>query len=243
MTLSVTVWNEYVTQRENEAAREVYPEGIHTTIAGFLEEEDYDVRCSLYEDPEHGLTEEVLADTDVLMWWSHVKNEEIDDEIVDRVVDRVYDGMGLIVLHSGRRSKVFPRLMGTSCDLRGYRDADETERVWVVNPSHPIVEGLEEEFIEIPESQVVSEPWEIPEPEATVSWLEGGEVFRSGCCFQRGDGKIFFFGPGHETHPVYHMPEVQTVLTNAVEWARPVDGPNGPQTEPSESLPPREPLE
>jgi len=242
MPLNVTVFDEYVTQQEQPDAREVYPGGIHAVLADVFEGAGHDVTVALFSDPEHGLTEDVVAETDVLVYWSHARNEEFDDAVVDRVHGAVLEGMGLVMLHSARRSKLFVRLMGTSCDVRGYRDADETERIWAVDPTHPILEGLEEEFIELPESQIVAEPFDIPTPDETllVSWIEGGEVFRSGCTFKRGSGKVFFLGPGHETHPVYHMDEIQTVLTNAVEWARPVDGPSGLQLSPSESLPPRE---
>jgi trehalose utilization protein len=242
MALTVTIFNEYVTQKEQPDAMEVYPDGIHPVLVDVVERAGHDTRVALFSDSEHGLTKDVVAETDVLVYWSHARNEEFEDRVVDRVQDAVLDGMGLVMLHSARRSKLFMRLMGTDCNVRGYRDADETERVWVVDPAHPVVDGLESEFIELPESQLVAEPFEIPTPIETplISWIEGGEVFRSGCTFKRGRGKVFFFGPGHETQPVYHMNEVQTVLQNAVEWAKPIDGPTGPQLGPTESLPPQE---
>ena len=65
------------------------------------------------------------------------------------------------------------------------------------------------------------EPFGIPKPDEQVfiSWFEGGEVFRSGCCWKRGAGKVFYFSPGHETHPIYRHPKVQLVLRNACKWA------------------------
>jgi trehalose utilization protein len=223
---SVTVWNEFRHEREDEAAREQYPDGIHGTIAGFLEERGFETRTATLDEPEHGLTEEVLEETDVLTWWGHTAHDEVEEEIVDRVQERVLEGMGLLVLHSGHYSKPFKRLMGTSCALK-WREAEERERLWVVEPGHPIAAGIDE-YIELPEAEMYGERFDVPAPDTLVftSWFEGGEVFRSGCCYRRGSGKLFYFRPGHETYPVYHRPEIQRVLANAVEWAAPVDGPD-----------------
>lgn len=224
--VTVTVWNEFRHEREDETVAEQYPDGIHEVLAGFLEERGFEARTATLDEPEHGLTEEVLAETDVLLWWGHAAHDEVEDEIVDRVQERVLEGMGLLVLHSAHYSKVFKRLMGTSCSLK-WREDEERERLWVVEPSHPITEGIDE-YIELPESEMYGERFDIPAPDTLVftSWFEGGEVFRSGCCFRRGAGKVFYFRPGHETYPVYHRPEIQQVLANAVEWAAPNDGPD-----------------
>jgi trehalose utilization protein len=171
---------------------------------------------------EHGLTEDVLLQTDVLIWWGHKAHGEVDDAVVDRVHQRVLDGMGLIVLHSGHFSKIFRKLMGTTCSLR-WREAGEKERVWVIEQGHPIAQGLDHYF-EIPHSEMYGERFDIPAPDSLVlvSWYAGGEVFRSGCCYHRGRGKVFYFAPGHETHPIYYQQEVQQVIINAVRWAQPV---------------------
>ena len=133
--------------------------------------------------------------------------------------------MGLIVLHSAHFSKIFKRLMGTTCNLK-WREIGEKERVWVVNPAHPIADGLSDYF-EIPHAEMYGEPFGIPEPDSLVftSWFEGGEVFRSGCCWYRGRGKVFYFRPGHETYPIYYQPEIRQVIANAVKWAAPTNGP------------------
>ncbi|ATW89389.1 trehalose utilization protein [Halohasta litchfieldiae] len=219
--VSVTVWNEYLEERTNDEVASVYPDGIHETLASGLRERGHDVRTATLDEPDHGLTEEVLDDTDVLVWWEHRAHEDVDDEIVERVCDRIYDGMGFVPLHSAHFSKVFKRLMGTPCSLT-YRESRERERVWTVDPSHPITAGLEESFV-IPETEMYGEPFSVPEPDQLVfvSWFEGGEVFRSGCCYQRGTGRIFYFRPGHETYPVYHEPVVLDVIDNAVRWAVP----------------------
>jgi trehalose utilization protein len=179
-----------------------------------------DVRTATLAEPDHGLGADVLDRTDVLLWWGHTAHEEVADEVVARVVERVLGGMGLLVLHSGHHSKPFRRLMGTTCDLRWRHD--ERETVWTVAPGHPIAAGIPESFV-IPEQEMYGEFFDVPPPEQLVfvSSFTGGEVFRSGCCWTRGRGRIFFFSPGHETNPVYHQPEVQRVLVNAARWAGP----------------------
>jgi len=228
--MRVTVWNEFRhEQDEKHKAHEVYPQGMHKVIAEFLgREPDIEVRTATLDEPEHGLTEEVLAQTDVLTWWGHAAHGEVKQEIVDRVRQRiVLGGMGLIVLHSGHFSKIFKQLMGTTCNLK-YREAAEKERVWVVEPAHPIARGSEDYF-EIPATEMYGERFDIPAPDTLVfaSWFQGGEIFRSGCCFHRGNGKIFYFRPGHETYPIYRQPEVQRVIINACRWAMP-SGPYAP---------------
>lgn len=215
----VTVWNENQHEQKNAEVRAVYPDGIHGAIASFLEGESFEIRTATLDDDECGLTREVLEDTDVLIWWGHIAHDAVPDEIVDRVKQRVLDGMGLIVLHSGHFSKIFKSLMGTSCDLK-WREADEKERIWVVDPSHPIAEGLGE-YIELEREEMYGEHFDIPAPDqlVMVSWFEGGEVFRSGCTYQRGKGKVFYFRPGHETYPTYFNKDVQKVIINAVRWA------------------------
>jgi trehalose utilization protein len=215
----VTVWSEFRQEHSDPPVRTVYPDGIHEAIAAGLREGDFEVRTATLDEPEHGLTDAVLAETDVLTWWGHVAHDEVSDAVVARVHQRVLDGMGLIVLHSGHHSKIFKRLMGTSCNLT-WREAREHERVWVVDPSHPIAEGLGEGFL-IDEEEMYGEFFDIPQPDRLVliSWFQGGEVFRSGCCFERGRGRIFYFRPGHETHPTYFHPQVRRVISNAVRWA------------------------
>ncbi|MGG1684704.1 ThuA domain-containing protein [Pseudalkalibacillus sp. NRS-1564] len=218
--LNVTVWNENRHEQSSEEVRSVYPNGIHGAIAEFLKE-DFEVKTATLDEPEHGLSEEVLNNTDVLLWWGHIAHEEVSDEIVNRVHQRVLDGMGLIVLHSGHFSKIFKKLMGTGCDLK-WREADEKERMWIVDPTHPIAEGLGEK-IELEREEMYGEHFDIPAPDELVfvSWFEGGEVFRSGCTYKRGQGKVFYFRPGHETYPTYYNKEIQQVMKNAVAWAKP----------------------
>ncbi len=242
MAIRVTVWNEFRHEKKNERVRAVYPDGMHVPIAGALREAGYEVRTATLDEPDHGLSEEVLEQTDVLTWWGHMAHGEVRDDIVARVQRRVVEGgMGLIVLHSGHMSKIFRALMGTTCMLK-WREAAERERLWLVEPSHPIARGLPESF-ELEHVEMYGERFDIPAPDELVfvSWFQGGEVFRSGCCFHRGRGRIFYFRPGHETFPIYHHPMVQKVLANGVAWAAPTGGPanNFGNKKPLEALPGR----
>jgi trehalose utilization protein len=223
MSINVTVWNEFRHEKMHDEVAEVYPDGIHVVIADFLADAGFETRTATLDEPEHGLTDEVLAETDVLIWWGHMAHHEVEDEIVDRVQQRVLEGMGLIVLHSGHMSKIFRRLMGTGCMLK-WREAGEKERLWVVEPGHPITQGVGE-YIEVPHAEMYGEHFDVPAPDTLVfvSWFEGGDVFRSGCCYHRGQGKIFYFRPGHETYRIFYQPEIRRVLANAVRWAAPVE--------------------
>ena len=239
-TIHVTVWNEYRHEKSEETIRDVYPDGIHNAIAGYLNTQDgIEAGTATLDEPQHGLTDEVLNATDVLIWWGHMSHDEVSDEVVQKVHNRVLDGMGLIVLHSGHFSKIFKSLMGTSCDLK-WREIGEKERLWVVEPGHPIADGIGE-YIELPHEEMYGERFDIPAPDTLVfvSWFAGGEVFRSGCCYNRGKGKIFYFRPGHESLPTYHNPDIQKVIGNAVKWAAPVNGPTikfGHAPEPIEKI-------
>lgn len=220
MPIKTLVWGENVHEQENPIVAGLYPDGMHATIAAALNEDaGIAATTAVLQDVEHGLTKKRLAKTDVLVWWGHAAHGKVEDAIVERVQKRVWEGMGLIVLHSGHFSKIFKRLMGTACSLK-WREAGERERIWVVNRSHRIAQGLGE-CIELPNTEMYGEPFAVPEPLETVfiSWFEGGEVFRSGLTYQRGAGKIFYFRPGHETYPIYHNAEVRQVLRNAVHWA------------------------
>jgi trehalose utilization protein len=223
--IRITIWNEFIHEKSSPAVRDVYPDGIHTVLATALGEQLGDqatIRTATLNEPEHGLSEQALAETDVLLWWGHAGHELVADEVIDRVQQRVLNGMGFIPLHSAHMSKIFRRLMGTTCTLR-WREAGERERVWCVHPAHPIAAGFSEEFFEIERSEMYGEHFDISAPDELVfvSWFEGGEVFRSGCTFYRGAGRIFYFSPGHETYPIYRHEQVQRVLANAVRWAAP----------------------
>ncbi|RAX16455.1 trehalose utilization protein ThuA [Pseudarthrobacter sp. AG30] len=221
--LRIRVWNEGVHEANNEPAHigDIYPDGIHGAIAAGLRPyyPDADITTAvLASNDDHGLDEEVLAETDVLLWWGHIAHHEVSDAVVERVHRHVLGGMGLIVLHSGHFAKIFTRLLGTSCSL-AWRNDGQRELVWTVKPSHPIAEGVESPIV-IPEQEMYGELFDIPDPDDLIfiSSFAGGEVFRSGVTFTRGKGRIFYFSPGDQEYPVYHHPQVQRVLANGVRW-------------------------
>ncbi len=218
--LNVTVWNEFIHERKPGKPRDNYPDGIHNAIAGALNAQGgITARTATLEEPEHGLTEAALAQTDVLFWWGHHAHDQVEDAVVKRVQDAVLGGMGLVVLHSGHGAKIFKTLLGTNCSLR-WREADEREILWNISPAHPITRGVGDR-IDLPQHEMYGERHDIPDPEQLIfiSWFAGGNVLRSGCTWTRGLGRIFYFSPGHETYPIYHRPEIQRVLTNAARWA------------------------
>ena len=216
--IRITIFNEFLHEKQDGEARRVYPEGIHNTIASFLRtEEDFTVRTVTLDDFECGLSEEVLEETDVLLWWGHMGHHLVPDHVVERVWRRVLDGMGLLPLHSGHHSKIFRKLMGTSCNLH-WREGDR-ERVWTVAPGHPIAAGIPEYF-ELENEEMYGEPFAIPEPDEVIflGWFAGGEVFRSGVTFRRENGRIFYFQPGHEDYPSFHNEHVQRIIKNGIRW-------------------------
>ena len=221
----VTVWNEFRQERGDPAVAAVYPDGMHAAIAAGLRElGGLDVRSATLDEPSQGLSADILAATDVLTWWGHQAHDEVTDETVERVHARVLDGMGLVALHSGHFSRIFKRLMGTTCDLK-WREDGQPERLWVVDPSHPLVDGLPETFV-LPEEEMYGEHFDIPAPDELVliSSFAGGEVFRSGCTWRRGRGRVVYLRPGHETHPTYLDANVRRLIANACRWAA---GPHG----------------
>ena len=219
--MKVLVWNENIHEKKKPEVAEIYPKGIHGCIADFLKADDIEVRTATLDDEECGLTDEVLADTDVLIWWGHAGHNEVPDEIVERIHKYVVGGMGLIALHSAHFSKIFKKVMGTSCTLK-WRN-DERERIWTIMPNHPIAQGVDESFV-LENEEMYGEPFDIAKPDDVVfiGWFKGGEVFRTGCTWTRGNGKVFYFQPGHETNPTFHNENIQKVIRNAVRWACPI---------------------
>jgi trehalose utilization protein len=237
--LRVTVWNEFLHERENDVVRSLYPDGIHAVLAAAVGEQlGARVATATLEEPEHGLSDEVLEETDVLVWWGHKAHSRVDDRVVEKVHRQVLSGMGLVVLHSGHFSKIFKRTLGTDCSLK-WREADEKERLWSLEPSHPILEGVPEMF-ELEQEEMYGERFDVPPPDELlmVSWFQGGEVFRSLCTWRRGHGRVVYFRPGHETYPTYHDPHVQRIIANSCRYAArrvrldTAKAPNAPALEP-----------
>ncbi len=221
--IRVTVWNENWHEREDENIAKIHPGGLHGTLASFLgTDEEIEVRTATLDRPECGLTDEVLENTDVMLWWGHCRHELVPDEIAEKVKQRVLRGMGIIFLHSAHFSKPFRLLMGTTCSLK-WRDGDR-ERLWTVMPNHPIAQGIGE-YIELEKEEMYGERFDIPQPDEIIflGWFSGGEVFRSGCTWNKGLGKVFYFQPGHESNLSFFNPQIQKVITNAVKWAAPYE--------------------
>ena len=220
--IKVTIYNEFQHEKTSDTVKQIYPDGIHKAIGNFLGSDDIKVRYSTLDDIETTLTPEILKDTDVLIWWGHMAHHKVPDEIAMNVRCEVLKGMGFIALHSAHHSKPFKLLMGTTCNL-GWRENGDMERIWTINPAHPIAKGIGRYF-ELEHVETYAEPFGIPNPDEVIfmGWYEGGELFRSGCTFHRENGRIFYFQPGHESFPIFYNENVQTIIRNAVYWANPV---------------------
>ena len=220
MAIRVTVWNEFIHEKTDEQAKAIYPNGLHATIKEFLDTDaELDVRLAALEDPDQGLPDEVLENTDVLVWWGHMRHGDVDDGLVERIRQRVYRGMGFVALHSAHHSKPFKAILGTTGNLMWGRE--QKGIVWNLMPSHPICAGIPAHF-EIFE-EMYGEPFFIPKPDDLLfgTWYEDGNLFRGGCTFTRGLGKIFYFHPGHETCSSFHHPVVQQIIRQGVRWVAP----------------------
>ncbi len=219
--LKVTIWNEYLHELEHDVVARIYPHGIHGALRDAVLERHPDalVRTATLREPDHGLSDALLDDTDVLFWWGHKAHDQVDDAWAAKVHEAVLSGMGLIVLHSGHFSKPFKRVLGSHASLL-WREADEKERLWNLQPSHPILEGVPA-YIEIEQEEMYGERFDVPTPDELlmISWFQGGEVFRSLCTWRRGHGQVVYFRPGHETYPTYHHPMVRRIIVNAAAWA------------------------
>lgn len=217
--IRVTVFNEFVHEKTDEKVKSIYPDGIHKALKENLSDDEITVKTVTLDDPECGLTDEVLENTDVLIWWGHMFHDKVPDEVARRVQNAVLSGMGAVFLHSAHHSKPFKLLMGTPCSLSWREDGDR-EYLWAVDPSHPIAEGVDR-FVRLEHEETYAEPFSIPEPDKLIfiGSFEGGEVLRAGCCYRRGYGKIFYFQPGHESYPTYHNPQIIRIIKNAVHWA------------------------
>lgn len=220
--INVLVWAEDRPLPEHEERmRKIYPRGIEGRIGEILlSDKDIRVRTATMQDQDQGFGAEFLKWADVLVLWSHKNWRELEDKYVEAVCERVLEGMGIVVLHSAHASKIFSKLMGTKTQRLHWRENDEWQRYWVVAPGHPIVQGINEEYFNIPMDETYGEYFDIPQPDELIflTVSEGGEVFRSGCCWRRGRGRIFYFQAGHETYPVYYQEEVKKVIVNAVKW-------------------------
>lgn len=227
--IKVTVWSEGLPEREVHAVKS-YPNDINNAIAAFLRNDpDLEITVRDISMDECGLSQEIIDNTDVLVYWSHLYNNKVPDEVANRIVSAVLQrGMGFMPLHSGLFCKAGSMLLG-KCGAGGkYRECGERARVWVINRAHPITAGLEDDWFDIEYDEMYGEPFGVPTPDELIfiTWFQGGEVLRSGMTWNRGAGKVFYFQPGHEEWPIYTENKyVQKVITNAVKWLKPAGGP------------------
>lgn len=274
-SIRVVVWDE-----QQPAQKQAYDGrflGEH--IAAYLQKSpEFSVKSVKLDDPEQGLPNELLEQTDVLIWWGHIRNRDVRPELGKRIVERVKAGkLALITLHSAHWSQPFIQAMyerSTSdalaalpeaqrktakieytypagyvvpkqeapltpsskvetnadgsitlpiklplCVFSAYRADGKPGHVHTLLPQHPIAAGIPENF-DIPQTEMYDEPFHVPAPDAVVfeeRW-DKGEHFRSGCVWNVGKGKVFYFRPGHETYPVYKQDVPLKILENAARW-------------------------
>jgi trehalose utilization protein len=106
-----------------------------------------------------------------------------------------------------------------ACVFPVYRNDGMPSHVTTLLPQHPIAAGLPVKW-DIPRTEMYGEPFHVPPPDAVVfeeKW-DKGEHFRSGCVWQVGKGRVFYFRPGHETYPVFQQTEPLRVIENAMRW-------------------------
>jgi trehalose utilization protein len=240
--LRALVWDE----NPPHAPKTIYPHSINGAIAEGLEKYgkgQITARTANLDDPEQGVSAAALAETDVLLWWGHIRHGQVSEETARRVVERVHQhGMGFIALHSAHYSKTFQGVVGGPGHLKGgWRENDppEAEEVYVTAPWHPIAEGIANFTLE--HEEYYGAPFDVPPPLTMVFQSHfplDGRTFPTGLCWTVGEGKdpkftsgpgkgigegygigrVFYFRPGHETIPTYYHPTIQKILANAVLW-------------------------
>lgn len=219
MPIRVTFWHEFRHEKTKPAAMALYPDGLHAYLKSVLECDDIEITLAALDDPNQGITDELLENTDVLMWWGHAYHNEVDDELVEKIRQRVYAGMGFLPLHSAHHSKPFQRIIGCTGNLRWGRN--QKAIIWNLAPWHPIAQGVPMSF-QLTE-ELYSEPFYIPKPDEIIfgTWFEDGNLFRGGLTFRRGLGKIFYFHTGHETVDSLKNENVHRIIKNAIYWCAP----------------------
>ncbi|MFN0078908.1 MAG: ThuA domain-containing protein [Prosthecobacter sp.] len=111
------------------------------------------------------------------------------------------------------------RLTFPQCVFPVYRNDGAPGHLTTLLPQHPIAAGLPAQW-DLPQTEMYGEPFHVPAPDEVVfeeKW-DKGEHFRSGCVWQVGKGRVFYFRPGHETYPIYKQAEPLRVVENAVRW-------------------------
>jgi trehalose utilization protein len=206
---------------EQTEPRDVYPKGISGALADYFNKlPGFEAKTATLNDPEAGLSDAVLSQTDVLIWFGHKKHNAVPDEAVDRVIKHVRErGMGFIGLHSAHYSKPLKKLLNASGSWRSYVNHGKPEQMWIVLPDHPIAKGVND--FTIPKTELYAEPFQVPPPEAVIvegTW-ESGHRSREVMTWTIGKGRMVYIRAGHEEYPIYFMPQMQRLVANSVEWA------------------------
>ncbi len=240
LPIQVLVWDE----NPSHAPRDIYPRSIRGAVADGLCEFGRDevvVRTAHQDEPEQGLSAAALAQTDVLVWWGHMRHSELNDAVIGRVAERVlHRGMGFVALHSAHYSKPFRTILDCTGHLKGgWSEADQPEEVRVCAPQHPIAHGVHD--FTLASEEMYGGPFDVPPPAVVVlqsyfpatnrffpsgiAWSVGAGIdpnFESGpgrgIGQGEGVGRVFYFRPGHESVPTYFHTDVRRVLLNAVRW-------------------------
>lgn len=241
-TLRVLIWDE----NPAHAPKELYPEGIRGAVAEGLRalgDGRLEVTTAHLDDPEQGVTDELLANTDVLVWWGHARHGEVTDELAARVAKRVREGgMGFVALHSAHYSKTFKQVVDGHGHLKGgWRESEEdSEVIRVCAPWHPVAAGLDDFTLD--HEEMYGGPFDVPPYECLVLqsfFPVGRETFPCGIVWTVGQGidpeftsgggnganqgegigRVFYFRPGHESFGTYFNENVKKVILNGVLWA------------------------
>ena len=225
MSTRVTVWHEYRHEKKNPKVAEIYPKGMHEAIASHLRNnKDLQVKTATLDEVDHGLGGDLLDNTDVIVWWGHVAHGDVKDEIVNKVHERVLQGMGIVVLHSGHFSKIFKKLMGTTCDLKWREDDNEREILWVTRPGHPIVEGIQDFDVCSEQYYMHTDPSNRTLATTEFPLASGPHVpngrFDMPVVWTRsyGKGKVFYNSLGHQESIVESEPCL-TLMRRGFLWA------------------------
>lgn len=238
----VLVWDE----NPPHAPKELYPKSINGAIADALNElggGQIIATTANLDDPNQGITEEALANADVLLWWGHARHAEVSDETAALVKKAAHEnGLGFMPLHSGHYSKTYKQVLeSTGHLLGGWREIEgfEPEEITVCAPRHPIAQGIDDFVLDAEE--MYGSPFGAPPFKTLVFqsyFPHGGEYFPCGFTVTvgkgidpeftsgkgnganqgEGAGRVFYFRPGHETVGTYFNPTVQKILHNAVLW-------------------------
>ncbi len=237
----VLVWDE----APSHAPKSVYPKSLNGAIADGLNADGAGrivATTANLDDPNQGITDEALANIDVLIWWGHARHGEVTDETAAKVVKAVHNGVGFLPLHSAHYSKTFRGILGATGHLKGgWREAEnpaDSEEIRVCAPKHPICRGVSD--FTLPAEEMYGAPFDVP-PALVVLFQSyfplGGEYFPSfaltvgegidpaftsgpggGKGQGEGVGRVFYFRPGHETYPTYFDTNVRKVIHNGVLW-------------------------